>query len=74
LASCECGTVYGMKPQGNGKWGFAVLHSFVGTDGATPDAALTLDSKGNLYGITGAGGPNEGGVVFELSPTTQASK
>jgi len=72
--TCGCGTVYGMKPQGNGKWGFAVLHSFVGSDGATPDATPTLDSKGNLYGITGTGGPGEGGVVFELSPTTQASK
>jgi len=72
--TCECGTVYGMKPQGNGKWAFAVLHSFVDSDGATPTSALAIDSEGNIYGTTQSGGPNKGGVVFELSPTTQASK
>jgi uncharacterized repeat protein (TIGR03803 family) len=30
-----------------------------------------MDSKGNLYGETGGGGPN-GGVVFELSPIKTA--
>jgi len=68
------GIVYGMKPQGNGKWAFAVLHSFIGSDGVDPDDTLTTDSQGNLYGTTFAGGPNGGGVVFELSPTTQTSK
>jgi len=70
----EFGIVYGLKPQGSGKWGFALLHSFVGTDGVDPDARLTIDSKGNLYGTTSGGGSGEGGVVFELSPTQQASK
>lgn len=68
------GIVYGLKPQGNGSWQFVLLHTFVGTDGLIPDAGLTMDSKGNLYGETAGGGPNGGGVVFELSPTTQASK
>jgi len=27
-----------------------------------------------LYGTTLSGGPNNGGVVFELSPTPQAAK
>ena len=72
--SCNCGTVYGMKPQSNGKWAFAVLHAFEGTDGSIPTSALTLDSKGNIYGTTQAGGPYGGGVVFELSPTAQSSK
>jgi uncharacterized repeat protein (TIGR03803 family) len=67
-SSCGCGVVYGMKPQGNGQWAYQVLHAFVSTDGVTPDSTLTLDSAGNLYGTTSAGGPNEGGVVFELSP------
>jgi uncharacterized repeat protein (TIGR03803 family) len=72
--SCECGVVYGMKPQGNGKWAFAVLHTFAYSSGELPQFGLTVDNQGNLYGNTSAGGPNEGGVVFELSPTTQASK
>lgn len=68
------GIVYGLKPQTGGKWGFAVLHTFVGTDGVLPDAGLVMDSKGNLYGETAGGGSGGGGTVFELSPTTQAPK
>ena len=68
------GIVYGLMPQGNGQWEFVVLHTFVGTDGLLPDAGLIMDSKGNLYGETAGGGSNGGGVVFELSPTTQSSK
>jgi uncharacterized repeat protein (TIGR03803 family) len=63
-----------MKPQGNGKWAFGVLHTFEGTDGALPQYGMTIDSRGNLYGETQAGGSGGGGVVFELSPTAQASK
>jgi len=73
-SSCGCGVVYGMKPQGNGKWGYAVLHTFNGTDGYLPDGGLTIDSKGDLFGTTGGGGEYGYGVAFELSPTTQASK
>ena len=69
-----CGAVYGMKQERNGNWGFAVLHDFTYSDGEEPDAPLTVDTKGNLFGITTAGGPYQGGVVFELSPTAQASK
>lgn len=72
--SCGCGVVYGMKPQGDGKWAFQVLHAFDGTDGGAPNSALTIDSQGNLYGAAGGGGPNGGGVIFELSPTQSASK
>ncbi len=33
-----------------------------------PEAGLTLDSKGNLYGTTVAGGAGGYGVVFEITP------
>ena len=48
-----------------------VLHSFNGTDGDAPSAALISDAAGNLYGTTFAGGTQGGGfgAVFELSPT-----
>ena len=47
---------------------FTLLHSFTTADGTAPLAAwLTLDSAGNIYGTTTAGGANGGGTVFELS-------
>ncbi len=49
----------------------SVLHTFTGTDGATPRAGLTVDRAGNLYGTTWAGGDNEGdGTVFKLTKHT----
>jgi len=47
-----------------------VLHSFGGgpTDGQNPDlAGLLMDAKGNLYGVTAAGGASGEGVVYRLS-------
>ena len=46
-----------------------VLHSFTGAaDGGHPNAALTLDAKGNLYGTTVNSGAGFGGVVFRMDP------
>jgi uncharacterized repeat protein (TIGR03803 family) len=45
-----------------------ILYTFTGTDEGLPQAGLTFDSKGNLYGTTEASGANYGGAVFELSP------
>jgi hypothetical protein len=72
--SGNAGVVYELVNQGGGKWAYRVLHTFVSTDGSQPDANLTFDSRGNLFGTTISGGPQYGGgVVFEISPTTSPS-
>lgn len=63
-----CGTVFKMT-QSNGKWEYQTIYRFSGPDGAEPFMGLTLDASGNLYGTTYAGGANDSGVVFELSPS-----
>jgi len=46
---------------------FIVLYSFPGgVSGANPYATLSLDQRGNLFGVTAAGGTHNFGVVFEL--------
>jgi uncharacterized repeat protein (TIGR03803 family) len=67
-AQCSCGVVYELSPGANDQWTYTLLHTFTGYDGAEPDANLTFDGQGNLYGTTAAGGPYGGGVVFEITP------
>ena len=47
-----------------------VLHTFQnGTgDGLEPNAGLTMDAQGNLWGTTTYGGTTNNGTVFELTP------
>lgn len=59
------GTVFVQSPNGTE----TVLHNFgTGNDGQTPLGNLVIDSAGNLYGTTSAGGTYGMGMVFELSP------
>ena len=47
---------------------FTVLHNFFGgSDGASPQAGLTLDRRGDLYGTTVRGGDGGGGTVFKMA-------
>ncbi len=67
-----CGTVFELSPAAGGGWTESTLYQFKGgaeNDGCSPQATLTLDAKGNLYGTTYAGGsPDQNaGIVFELS-------
>ncbi len=60
------GVVYQLTPSGSG-YTQSVLHSFASQDGSQPYDGVFLDSSGNLYGTTIAGGLYNGGTVFELS-------
>ncbi len=65
------GSVYEMTPAGGG-WTEKVLYSFGvagGGEGSGPSSGVIFDNSGNLYGTTFAGGPNNFGVVFELTPS-----
>ncbi len=44
-----------------------VLHSFVGTDGSAPVAAMIQGTDGNFYGTTFQGGTSNNGVVFKMA-------
>jgi uncharacterized repeat protein (TIGR03803 family) len=66
--TCSCGVVFKMTAGSNGKWSYTVLHRFTGKDGYSPQASLTLDDQGNIYGTTTEGGPGGYGVVFEITP------
>ena len=64
-----CGVVYKLTRSG-GSWSESVVYSFTGgRDGNTPDAGVTFDISGNLYGTTFYGGANQQGVVYQLTPT-----
>jgi len=62
-----CGVIYLLSPQGDGTWKYSVLHKFNGADGNGP-WAVTVGADGNLYGTTAAGGQQNAGVVFEITP------
>jgi autotransporter-associated beta strand protein/uncharacterized repeat protein (TIGR03803 family) len=57
------GTIFEI-PVGSGT--VTTLASFDGVHGSGPFAGLLLDSRGNLFGTTTAGGGNGLGTVFEL--------
>lgn len=61
------GVVFMLTPAGKE----TVLYEFKGQangDGASPHGRLAFDANGNIYGTTQAGGTNNTGTVYELSP------
>jgi uncharacterized repeat protein (TIGR03803 family) len=66
------GVVYRLSPpaQSGGSWTETVLYNFQGNgDGSGPQAGLTFDKTGNLFGTTYSGGSANLGTVFQLSPS-----
>ena len=56
------GTLFQITPGGQ----LTTLHSFAGTDGASPDG-LVQGTDGKFYGVTYGGGVNGSGVAFRFS-------
>jgi uncharacterized repeat protein (TIGR03803 family) len=65
----DYGTVFELSPSG-GVWTESIPHNFgSGTDGQSPFAGVVLDSAGNVYGTTAAGGTGDMGTVYQLMPS-----
>jgi uncharacterized repeat protein (TIGR03803 family) len=65
-----CGVAFKIDAEGN----YSVIHNFEVGTGINPQAGLTRDSAGNLYGVTSSGGGSGSGcnnygcgVVFKLT-------
>ena len=64
------GMVFKLTHNGDG-WAFTDLHDFLSGqngDGSNPLGGVTLDSSGNLYGTTSAGGTYGAGIAWEITP------
>jgi uncharacterized repeat protein (TIGR03803 family) len=66
--SQTAGSVYRLSRGPNG-WTETLLYVFptYGSDGYNPNGGLVMDGEGNLYGVTGSGGANGNGTVYELA-------
>ncbi len=85
------GTVFELTPPSStgGNWTQSILWSFPNPsngepDGSHPEAGLTMDAGGHLYGTTFTGGrylnivpseaDNPGGTAFELTPPSKSGR
>ena len=71
LALCIFGSVLSVHADGTGT--INVLHSFNGSDGSSALQGLFRASDGNFYGFTFAGGINDNGVIYKVTPDGQFS-
>lgn len=63
------GLVFELSPNASGGWTYNIIYNFSGTlNECASKAGLIFDSQGNLYGTCSAGGQNNFGAAFELSP------
>src|SRR5262249_46146172 len=62
------GVIFSISPSGV----YKVLYTFNDVsghfDGYHPTAGLTLGNDGNFYGVTSAGGNNNAGTIFQVTP------
>lgn len=68
-----CGTVYQLKPNGDGTWSESVIHAFNGSDAALPSSAPSFDPQGNLDGTADDDAGQYPVVVYQLSPASDGT-
>lgn len=62
------GNIFKLSPSGGG-WTYTSIHDFTGgTDGSRPFSEVTFDTAGNYYGTCIAGGAENSGTVWEVTP------
>jgi uncharacterized repeat protein (TIGR03803 family) len=72
----SCGNALRLQPPPNRPasiltpWNGTSLRTYVQNQDGCPTGNLTLDSAGNVYGVTQNGGAHGGGSVFELTHTS----
>jgi len=69
--SCNfgCGVVFELSPVAGSGWSEKILYAFQGgDDGEYPAGSVVVDAAGNVYGTTVAGGTQNAGTVFEVTP------
>lgn len=63
------GIVFKLSQTSPNVWQETILHDFDNPgDGGNPYSGVAVDSAGNVFGTTYAGGGRGGGVVFEVAP------
>jgi uncharacterized repeat protein (TIGR03803 family) len=69
------GVAFELTPTSSGAWQENVLHAFLygETGGLGTGNPLVIDSAGNLYGTTAAGGAGNYGTVFQLRRSTNGA-
>jgi len=67
----DTGTLFALKHLATGKWRLSDWYQFGGTNELVyPAGNVILGSDSFFYGTSGIGGPNNGGTVYKLDPTT----
>ena len=63
-----CGVVFKLT-QSAGKWQESTVYAFKGEpDGTGPSGPVTIDSQGNIFGVTAVGGTDNLGAIYEITP------
>ena len=68
-AGCSWGVIFKLAPAAGGKWIESIVYTFTGA----PDAGFAYngmigDGKGNFFGATVHGGPDNEGTVYQFTP------